>query len=68
MCVILPRRHQFFKEKVPIAKVGHELAPYDPTLSSHHCCRHQTRESVCREAASFKRAYRLAVHFTAAAQ
>jgi len=23
---------------------------------SHHCCRHHTRESVCREAASFKRA------------
>jgi hypothetical protein len=24
--------------------------------SSHHCCRHHTRESVCRRAASFKRA------------
>jgi hypothetical protein len=23
---------------------------------SHHCCRHHTRESVCRRAASFKRA------------
>src|SRR5260370_37726142 len=45
---------EFFEHH--FAKVGHRLAPYDPTLSSHHCCRHQTRERVCREAASFKRA------------
>jgi hypothetical protein len=36
--------------------VGHRLAPYDPTLFLHPHCRHLTRESVCREAASFKRA------------
>src|SRR5258708_29946058 len=47
---------EFFEHH--FAKVGHRLAPYDPTLSSHHCCRHQTRERVCREAASFKRACR----------
>src|SRR5713101_4312052 len=41
------------------AKVGHRLAPYDPTLSrTHHYCRHHARESVRREAAAFKRAYR----------
>src|SRR5713101_9116591 len=39
------------------AKVGHRLAPYDPTLSrTHHYCRHHARESVRREAAAFKRA------------
>src|ERR1700694_613122 len=38
------------------AKVGHRLAPYDPTLSPpHHNCRHPARESVRRKAASFKR-------------
>src|SRR5260370_5188978 len=51
------------------AKVGHRLAPYDPTLSrTHHYCRHHARESVRREAAAFKRASRkprLAQHSTA---
>src|ERR1700694_4968637 len=38
------------------AKVGHRLSPYDPTLSSPHPnCRHPARESVRRNAASFKR-------------
>jgi hypothetical protein len=43
---------EFFEHH--FAKVGHRLAPYDPTLSSLRCCRHHARESVCREAASFK--------------
>src|SRR6516225_5422998 len=39
------------------AKVGHRSSPYDPTLSrQHHYCWQPTRESVRREAASFKRA------------
>src|ERR1700681_4209621 len=38
------------------AKVGHRLAPCDPTLFLHAHRRHLARESVCREAASFKRA------------
>src|ERR1700758_2320331 len=40
------------------AKVGHRLAPYDPTLFLHTHCRHLARESVCRHAASFKSAWR----------
>src|ERR1700758_1905510 len=40
------------------AKVGHRLAPYDPTLFLHTHCRHLARESVCRHAASFKSASR----------
>jgi hypothetical protein len=43
---------EFFEHH--FAKVGHRLALYDPTLSSLHYCRHHARESVCREAASFK--------------
>ena len=52
---------EFFEHH--FAKVGHRLAPYDPTSSSRHCCRHHTRE-----AASFKRGSRkprLAQHSTA---
>src|SRR5260370_38852476 len=44
---------EFFEHH--FAKVGHRLAPYDPTLSSRHCCRHHTRQSVGRESASFNR-------------
>src|SRR6202047_658789 len=47
---------EFFEHH--FAKVGHRLAPYDPTLFLHKHCRHLARESVCREAASFKRASR----------
>ena len=36
------------------AKVGHRRSPYDPTLSLPPHCRHHTRESVCRRAASSK--------------
>jgi len=38
--------------------VGHRSSPYDPTLSrQHHYCWQPTRESVRREAASFKQAW-----------
>jgi hypothetical protein len=37
------------------AKVGHRSSPYDPTLFLHPHRWHLARESVCREAASFKR-------------
>src|ERR1700758_74678 len=46
------------------AKVGHRLAPYDPTLFLHTHCRHLARESVCRHAASFKSAYGLCISFS----
>src|SRR6201997_1285621 len=45
---------EFFEHH--FAKVGHRLAPYDPTLFLHTHCRHLARESVCRHAASFKSA------------
>ena len=45
---------EFFEHH--FAKVGHRLAPYDPTLFLHPDCRHLARESVCRNAASFKSA------------
>src|ERR1700756_98475 len=43
---------EFFEHH--FAKVGHRLAPYDPTLFPHKHRRHLARECVCREAASFK--------------
>src|ERR1700745_1498838 len=47
---------EFFEHH--FAKVGHRLAPYDPTLFLHKHRRHLARECVCREAASFKQASR----------
>src|ERR1700758_1241501 len=41
---------EFFEHH--FAKVGHRLAPYDPTLFLHKHRRHLARECVCREAAS----------------
>jgi hypothetical protein len=47
---------EFFEHH--FAKVGHRLSPYDPTLFLHTHRWHLARESVCREAASFKSAWR----------